>query len=70
MTTLKIFTTVLDRFEPMKTLAIRGNHQPHVNNTLRKAIMTRSRPKSITITKQGVFKTCKPIKDKETFLSV
>ena len=42
MTTLKIFTTVLDSFEPMKTLAIRGNHQPHVNNTLRKAIMTRS----------------------------
>ena len=36
----------LDRHAPYKVKVIRGNHQPHLDKNLRKAIMTRSRLKN------------------------
>lgn len=41
------FTKVVDRHAPIKTKILRGNNQPHVNQTLRKAIMKRSRLKNL-----------------------
>ena len=41
------FVDVLDRHAPRKTRMIRGNEKPHVNRTLRKAIMERSRLRNI-----------------------
>ena len=41
------FVSVLDRLAPTKSKIVRGNQKPHINKTLRKAIMTRSRLKSI-----------------------
>ena len=37
----------IDRHAPKKTRFLRGNHQPHLNKDLRKAIMKRSRLKNI-----------------------
>ena len=42
-----IFVSVLDRLAPLKTKTVRGNQKLHMNKSLRKAIMTRSRLKSI-----------------------
>ena len=44
---LNVFNEVLNNHAPLKTKIIRGNHQPHVSQTLCKAIMTRSRLKRI-----------------------
>eukprot|EP00111_Clytia_hemisphaerica_P009537 TCONS_00027955-protein len=41
------FVDVLDRHGPRKTRMIRGNEKPHINRTLRKAIMERSRLRNI-----------------------
>ena len=36
----------LDKHAPKKTKIFRGNHKPHINKTLRKAIMKRSQLKN------------------------
>ena len=36
----------LDKHAPKKTKIFRGNHKPHINKTLRKAIMKCSQPKN------------------------
>ena len=36
----------LDKHAPNKTKIFRGNHNPHINKTLRKAIMKRSQLKN------------------------
>ena len=46
------FTSVLDRHAPLKTKILRGNNRPHVSRYLRKAIMDRSRLKSIATMSQ------------------
>ena len=43
----KIFLNVLDRHAHYKTRVIRGNNKSHINKTLRKAIMKRSKLKNI-----------------------
>ena len=43
-----IFTSKLNKHAPKKRKWVRGNHKPHVNKELRKAIMKRSRLKSKT----------------------
>ena len=48
----KVFTSVLDKFAPLKTKFLRGNNSPHMSKDLRKAIMTRSKLKSIAIRTQ------------------
>ena len=40
------FGNVLDAHAPRKTKVLRGNHKPHVDKNLRKAIMKRSELKS------------------------
>ena len=42
----QIFTFTLNQHAPKKKKWIRGNHKPHMNKTLRKAIMLRSKLKS------------------------
>lgn len=42
-----IFMAVLDRLAPLKFKVVRGNQSPHLNRNLSKAIMIRSRLKSI-----------------------
>ena len=41
----KTFVNVLDAHAPRKTKVLRGNHKPHVDKNLRKAIMKRSKLK-------------------------
>ena len=43
----EIFTSILEKHAPMKTKFLRGNNQPHLSKTLRKAIMKRSKLKRI-----------------------
>ena len=38
----KNFVETLNKHAPKKTKIFRGNHKPHINKTLRKAIMKRS----------------------------
>ena len=45
----KIFLHHLDKHAPVKTRLLRANNQPHVNKTMRKAIMIRSRLKNKAI---------------------
>ena len=40
------FKISLDKHAPQKKKLLRGNHKPHVNKTLRKAIMKRSKLKN------------------------
>ena len=42
----KNFVETLDKHAPKKTKIFRGNHKPHINKTLRKAIMKRSQLKN------------------------
>ena len=42
----KTFVNVLDAHAPRKTKVLRGNHKPHVDKNLRKAIMKRSKLKN------------------------
>ena len=42
----KNFVETLNKHAPKKTKIFRGNHQPHINKTLRKAIMKRSQLKN------------------------
>ena len=42
----KKFKETLDKHAPKKTKIFRGNHKPHINKTLRKAIMKRSQLKN------------------------
>ena len=49
------FTSKLNKHAPKKRKWIRGNHKPHINKELRKAIMKRSRLKN------KANKTKKPI---------
>ena len=51
----KIFTSKLNKHAPKKRKWVRGNHKPHMNKELRKAIMKRSRLKN------KANKTKKPI---------
>ena len=37
----KNFVETLNKHAPKKTKTFRGNHKPHINKTLRKAIMKR-----------------------------
>ena len=41
-----IFTSKLNKHAPKKRKWVRGNHKPHINKELRKAIMKRSRLKN------------------------
>lgn len=41
-----VFTTTLNEHAPLKSRILRGNHKPHVNKDLRKAIMKRSQLKN------------------------
>ena len=41
------FEKILDKHAPQKLKILRGNHKPHINKELRKAIYTRSRLKNI-----------------------
>ena len=50
-----IFTSKLNKHAPKKRKWVRGNHKPHINKELRKAIMKRSRLKN------KANKTKKPI---------
>ena len=43
---LKILTEVLDKHAPLKTKFLTGNKKPHMNKSLRKAIMLRSKLKN------------------------
>ena len=43
-----IFTSQLNKHAPVKRKWVRGNHKPHINKGLRKAIMKRSRLKNKT----------------------
>ena len=45
----KNFVETLDKHAPKKTKILRGNHKPHSNETLRKAIMKLSQLKSTLI---------------------
>ena len=38
----KTFANVLDAHPPRKTKVLRGNHTPHIDKNLRKAILKRS----------------------------
>ena len=42
----KNFVETLNKHAPKKTKIFRGNHKPHINKTLRKAIMKRSQLKN------------------------
>ena len=42
----KVFAIVLDAHAPRKTKILRGNHKPHVDKNLRKAITKRSKLKN------------------------
>ena len=42
-----VFTTTLNRHAPIKSKALRGNHQPYVSKSLRTAIMKRSQLKNV-----------------------
>ena len=42
----KAFVNVLDAHAPRKTKVLHGNHKPHVDKNLRKAIMKCSKPKN------------------------
>ena len=44
----KNFVETLNKHAPKKTKIFRGNHKPHINKTLRKAIMKRSQLKNKT----------------------
>ena len=41
-----VFTSTLNEHAPLKSRVLRGNHKPHVNKELRKAIMKRSQLKN------------------------
>lgn len=43
----EIFTSILDEMAPLKTRYLRANDKPHMNKSLRKAIMKRARLKNI-----------------------
>ena len=44
-----VLKSLVDKYAPLKTKILRGNNSPHMSKDLRKAIMKRSRLKSLAI---------------------